>query len=189
MKRMLALSAALLLSCCAIARAEESKDDYVLDYKMEALDGKQVDLNQYKGKVVLIVNTASECGLTPHYEGLQALHDKYADKGLVVLGFPCNQFGSQEPGSAKEIREFCTTNYGIKFPMFAKVEVNGDGQCKLYEQLTQKDAGAKFPGKIKWNFEKFVVGRDGQVVARFEPRTKPSDEKLVGAIEEQLGDK
>jgi glutathione peroxidase len=189
MKHLLALSTALLLSLSAAALAGESKDNYVLDYKMQSLDGKQVDLNQYKGKVVLIVNTASECGLTPHYEGLQALHEKYKDKGLVVLGFPCNQFGGQEPGSAKEIRAFCTTNYGITFPMFAKIEVNGDGQCDLYKQLTVKQAGAKFPGKIKWNFEKFVVGRDGQVIARFEPRTKPDDEKLVGTIEKQLGDK
>jgi glutathione peroxidase len=178
-----------LCSFAASARAEEKKEGSVLDRKMNSLDGKEVDLGKYKGKVVMVVNVASECGLTPQYEDLQALHDKYAEKGLAILGFPCNQFGGQEPGSAAEIRSFCTENYGIKFDMFAKIDVNGEGQCELYRDLTMKDAGAKFPGKIGWNFEKFLIDRDGQVVARFAPRTKPTAEEVVKALESELSSK
>jgi glutathione peroxidase len=181
--------AAVLCMLTVSARAEEKKEGSVLDRKVQSLEGKEVDLSKYKGKVVMIVNTASECGLTPQYEDLQALHDKYAEKGLAILGFPCNQFGSQEPGSATEIRKFCTDNYGVKFDMFAKVEVNGEGQCDLYKELTVKEAGAKFPGKIGWNFEKFLIDREGNVVARFAPRTSPSDAEVVKAVESQLGAK
>ena len=191
MTKFLALSlsfAAVFFSFAALASAEE-KEASVLDRKMKSLEGQEVDLGKYKGKVVLIVNVASECGLTPQYEDLQALHDKYAEKGLAILGFPCNQFGSQEPGSASEIRKFCTDNYGVKFDMFAKVDVNGDGQCDLFKQLTVKEAGAKFPGKIGWNFEKFLVGRNGEVIARFAPRTKPSDKEVLAALEKELATK
>ena len=160
-----------------------------LDQTMKSLDGEKIDLSKYKGKVVLIVNTASECGLTPQYEGLQELYEKHKDQGLVVLGFPCNQFGKQEPGSAKEISEFCTTNYGVTFTMFDKVEVNGDGACELYKQLTKLDLEPAGSGKIKWNFEKFLVNRDGQPVARFAPKTAPDDDDFVAAVEALLADK
>jgi len=158
----------------------------LLKRKMKSLSGKTVDMAKYQGKVLLIVNTASECGLTPHYEGLQELHERYGKEGLAVLGFPCNQFGGQEPGSAKEIRAFCTKNYGVEFDMFAKIDVNGENRDDLYKYLTSLDTKPKPSGDVKWNFEKFVVDRKGKVVARFQPNTKPDDEKLVGAIEAQL---
>lgn len=161
-------------------------DKDALAFKMESLAGEQVDLGQYKGKVVLIVNTASECGLTPQYAGLQKLHEKYADKGLAILGFPCNQFGKQEPGTAKEISEFCTKNYGVTFDMFAKIKVNGSDASELYKLLTAIDAEPAGTGDISWNFEKFLVSPDGKVLARFSPRTKPDDEQLVAAIEAAL---
>lgn len=160
-----------------------------LDQSMKTLSGEKVDLSKYKGKVVLIVNTASECGLTPQYAGLQELYEKHREQGLVVLGFPCNQFGKQEPGSAKEISEFCTTNYGVTFDMFDKVEVNGDGACELYKQLTKLDLKPAGDGKITWNFEKFLLNRDGQPVARFAPKTAPDDAEFVTAVEALLADK
>jgi glutathione peroxidase len=158
-----------------------------IGHKVTTLDGKEVDLAKaYEGKVLLIVNVASRCGLTPQYDGLQALHEKYKDQGLRVLGFPCNQFGAQEPGTAEQIREFCSTKYNVTFDMFAKIEVNGDGACPLYKQLTALETTPKGPGTISWNFEKFVVGRDGRVVARFEPRTKPEAPELIKTIEAAL---
>lgn len=172
--------------------AEESKDstaaaaENVLDFKMKSLDGKQIDLNQYKGNVVLVVNVASECGLTPQYSQLQALHEKYGPKGLRVLGFPCNQFGRQEPGTAEEISEFCSSNYGVTFDLFEKVDVNGEDACPLYQLLTQLNAKPKGAGDVSWNFEKFIINRDGKVVHRFEPQTKPDDPVLVGVIEGEL---
>ena len=172
--------------------AEESKDstaaaaENVLDFKMKSLDGKQIDLNQYKGNVVLVVNVASECGLTPQYSQLQALHEKYGPKGLRVLGFPCNQFGRQEPGTAEEISEFCSSNYGVTFDLFEKVDVNGEDACPLYQLLTQINAKPKGAGDVSWNFEKFIINRDGKVVHRFEPQTKPDDPVLVGVIEGEL---
>ena len=172
--------------------AEESKESSaaapknVLDFKMKSLDGKQVDLNQYKGNVVLVVNVASECGLTPQYSQLQALHEKYGPKGLRVLGFPCNQFGKQEPGTAEEISEFCSSNYGVTFDLFEKIDVNGDDACPLYQLLTQLNAKPKGAGDVSWNFEKFIINRDGKVVHRFEPQTKPDDPVIVGVIEGEL---
>ena len=160
-----------------------------LSFTMKALDGQELDLSDYQGKVVLIVNVASKCGLTPQYDQLQDLHEKYAEDGLAVLGFPCNQFLGQEPGTAEEIKEFCRVNYGVTFVMFAKVEVNGDGACELYKTLTALDTKPVGPGKISWNFEKFVVGRSGEVVARFSPRTKPNDPELVKVIEGELAKK
>lgn len=171
------------------ARAEEKTGEpsqAVLDQKMQTLDGKSVNLKKYEGKVVLIVNTASECGLTPQYTELQKLHEKYKDQGLVVLGFPCNQFGTQEPGSSKEISEFCTKNYGVTFDMFEKVEVNGDGACELYQTLTGMDLKPKGSGKVSWNFEKFLIDRQGKPVARFEPKTAPDDAAIVSAVERLL---
>lgn len=175
-------------ACLTAAMLTSSAVASDISFKMNSLDGKEVSLSQkYKGKVLLVVNVASKCGLTPQYTELEALHEKYADKGLCVLGFPCNQFGKQEPGTAEEIREFCTAKYGVKFDMFAKIDVNGDGACPLYKHLTALQAQPKGPGDITWNFEKFLVGRDGKVVARYAPRTKPNDPLVIAAIEAELG--
>ena len=164
-----------------------SQAPQALAHEMKSLQGKKVKLaEKYDNKVVLIVNVASECGLTPQYEELQALHKKYAKRGLAVLGFPCNQFGRQEPGSSEEIQAFCKQNYGVEFDMFEKVEVNGDGACDLYKYLTKLDTKPQGAGKISWNFEKFLLGRDGEVVARFGPRTSPSDKEVTSAIEAAL---
>jgi glutathione peroxidase len=154
---------------------------------MKNIDGKDVKLaDAYKGKVVLIVNVASQCGLTPQYKQLQALHDKYGKDGLAVVGIPCNQFGGQEPGSEEEIKGFCSKNYGVKFDMFSKVDVNGDKACDLYKQLTALDTKPQGSGKISWNFEKFVVGRSGEVIARFNPRTSPDAKEVVDVLEAEL---
>jgi glutathione peroxidase len=160
-----------------------------LNFTMKSLDGKDVDLTKYQGKVVMVVNVASKCGLTPQYKQLQALHEKYEKDGLVILGFPCNQFLHQEPGTADEIQKFCTVNYGVSFPLFAKIEVNGDGACDLYKYLTALDAKSAGKGKISWNFEKFIVGRSGEVVARFSPRTTPDAAEVVKVIEAELARK
>lgn len=166
---------------------KEGSSKSVLEHSMKSLAGEKVDLQKYKGKVLLVVNTASECGLTPQYTQLQAIHEKYKDRGLVVLGFPCNQFRAQEPGSAKEISEFCTKNYGVTFDMFDKVEVNGDGACDLYKALTSLDLKPQGSGQVKWNFEKFLIDRSGKAVARFEPKTAPDDKVIVSEIEKLLG--
>ena len=157
-----------------------------LSFTMKSLDGEDVDLSTYQGKVVLIVNVASKCGFTRQYEQLQALHEKYSDDGLAVLGFPCNQFLWQEPGNAEKIQEFCRVNYGVTFDMFAKVKVKGKDACDLYKTLTALDTKPVGPGKISWNFEKFVIGRNGEVVARFSPQTKPDDPEVIKLIEAEL---
>ena len=156
------------------------------DFSAKGLDGKNIDLRRYQGKVVLVVNTASKCGLTPQYAGLEALHEKYGKRGLEVLGFPCNQFAGQEPGSAEEIGAFCQKNYGVGFQMFGKIEVNGDGAHPLYKWLTRAAPGLLGSEAIKWNFTKFLIGPDGHVVKRYAPQTEPADlegdiEKLVAA--------
>jgi glutathione peroxidase len=156
----------------------------VYDFSVKNIQGKTVKLDQYKGKVMLIVNTASECGFTPQYKGLEALHERLAGKGLVVLGFPCNQFGAQEPGSEKEIESFCEVNYGVTFPMFAKVDVNGDGAAPLYKYLKQAKPGLLGSEAIKWNFTKFLVDRNGAVVERYAPKTEPAD--IASDIEKLL---
>jgi len=156
----------------------------IYDYSAETLDGKPAPMADYKGKVVLIVNTASKCGFTPQYEGLEALYRKYADKGFVVLGFPCNQFGAQEPGDADEIKTFCSLTYDVTFPLFAKIDVNGPSAHPLYDYLKHEKKGLLGSEGIKWNFTKFLVGRDGEVVDRFAPATKPED--ISGAIEKLL---
>jgi glutathione peroxidase len=160
-----------------------------LDFTMTSIDGKPVELSSYKGKVVLFVNVASKCGLTPQYEALEALYKKYQDQGFVILGFPANEFGSQEPGSNDEIATFCKSKFSVDFPMFAKIVVKGDGISPLYEYLTSAESDPKFAGPIKWNFEKFLVGRDGKVVARFEPRTKPDAPEVLEAINAELAKK
>lgn len=165
------------------ARAAEKESQDVLSFTMKDLKGEDVDLSKYHGKVVMIVNVASKCGLTPQYEQLQALHEKYADKGLAILGFPANEFGKQEPGTDLEISNFCTENYGVEFDMFSKIVVKGKGQCDLYAVLTNEDEEP-----IRWNFEKFVVDKDGKVVARFEPRIKPDSKEVIEVIEKQLAE-
>ncbi len=156
----------------------------IYDFTAQALDGREVPLSDYRGKVVLIVNTASKCGFTPQYEGLEALNRRYAGRGLVVLGFPCNQFGAQEPGDAAEIASFCSLTYDVTFPMFAKIDVNGPSAHPLYAFLKHEKKGLLGSEGIKWNFTKFLIGRDGQVVERFAPTTKPED--LSSAIEKLL---
>ncbi len=160
-----------------------------LNFKVQSLDGKKVDLAQYQGKVVLVVNVASKCGLTPQYKALESLYQKYNGQGLVILGFPCNQFNGQEPGTAAEIRTFCSSKYNVTFPLMAKVEVNGSGTCDLYKYLKALQAKPKGPGEISWNFEKFVIGRNGEVVARFQPRTAPDAVEVVSVIENELAKK
>ena len=151
------------------------------EIEVERLAGGTTKLGEYAGKVLLIVNTASQCGLTPHYAGLEKLYETYKDRGLVVLGFPCNQFGAQEPGSAEEIGAFCEKNYGVSFPMFAKIDVNGDGAHPLYKHLKQHAKGILGTEAIKWNFTKFLVSRDGQQIERYAPTTTPDE--LVKDIE------
>ena len=158
----------------------------VLNHKMKSLDGKEVDLSKYKNKVLLIVNTASKCGATPQYKDLQALHAKYKDQGLVVLGFPCNQFGSQEPGTSLQISEFCAKNYGVTFDLFSKTDVNGENANDLYKYLTSKKTNSKTAGPVKWNFEKFLINRDGEIAARFRTRVKPQSAEVTKAVEAAL---
>jgi glutathione peroxidase len=153
------------------------------DFSATTLDGREQDLADYQGKVVLVVNTASQCGLTPQFAGLETLYEKYVDQGLVILGFPCNQFAGQEPGTAEEIGEFCQRNYGVSFPMFDKIEVNGDDAHPLFQWLRQEKGGV-LGSKIKWNFTKFLVGRDGRVIERYAPTTAP--DALEGDIEKAL---
>jgi glutathione peroxidase len=176
----------LALPLVALADDDAKKTPAVLNFKMKDLDGKEVDLGQYKGKVVMFVNVASKCGLTPQYKQLQALHDKYAEKGLVIVGVPANEFLAQEPGTNAQIKEFCTDKYGVKFPMLAKVVVKGKGICPLYEHLTSEKTNPKFAGDIKWNFTKFLIGKDGEVVNRFEPTVKPDAKAVIDAIEAEL---
>jgi glutathione peroxidase len=147
----------------------------ITDFHVRAANGADVDLAAYAGKVLLVVNTASKCGFTPQYEGLEALHRRYADRGFEVLGFPCNQFGNQEPGDAAEIASFCSLTYDVTFPVFAKIEVNGDGADPLYRELKRQAPGLLGSKTIKWNFTKFLVDRSGKVVDRYAPTTKPED--------------
>ncbi|SAL43927.1 glutathione peroxidase [Caballeronia choica] len=158
--------------------------DNLYAFSAETLDGEAVSLDKYRGKVLLIVNTASECGFTPQYKGLQDLYTRYASRGLEVLGFPCNQFGKQEPGDAAQIGSFCEKNYGVTFPMFAKIDVNGAHAHPLYKYLTEKEPGVLGIEAIKWNFTKFLVDREGNIVKRFAPITKP--ESITDDVEKLL---
>jgi len=162
------------------------EDPGVLDFTMKDIDGKDVRLSDYRGRVVLIVNVASKCGLTPQYKDLQETFEKYREKGFVILGFPANEFKGQEPGTEAEIREFCTKNYGVTFPMFSKIVVKGAGIHPLYGFLTGEKTNPGFAGEIKWNFTKFLVGRDGRVVKRIEPKTQVTEEDVVKAIEGEI---
>lgn len=171
--------------------AEDKKVPDLLQGKMKSLKGKEVDLSQYQGKVLLVVNVASACGATPQYKQLEALHEKYEGKGLEVLGFPCNQFGEQEPGSSLEIAEFCEKTYNVQFDMFEKIDVKGDKAAPIFKKLTA-EAGKlnkDSEGDVKWNFEKFLVSRDGKVVARFRTPVKPDAPEVVKAIEAELAKK
>jgi glutathione peroxidase len=158
-----------------------------LGVEIGALTGGSADLSSYAGKAVLIVNVASKCGLTPQYSGLERLHESYAEQGFTVLGVPCNQFLGQEPGSAQEIAEFCSATYGVTFPMTEKIDVNGAGRHPLYERLVGFADGEGHTGDVRWNFEKFLIGRDGEVVARFSPQTEPGSAEVVAAVEKAVG--
>lgn len=157
--------------------------DSIHEFKMKNIEGKEVELSEYKGKVLLVVNVASKCGATPQYEQLQALQDKYKEKGLVVVGVPCNQFGGQEPGTEKDIQKFCTDKYKVTFPMMSKVDVNGEKEAPLYKFLK---AHAESKDDVKWNFEKFIVSKEGEVVGRFATKTKPDADEVVSVIESEL---
>jgi glutathione peroxidase len=158
----------------------------VLSFTMKSLGGKDIDLSQYRGKVILMVNTASKCGFTPQYAALEKIHEKYSSQGLAILGFPSNDFGSQEPGTDQQISKFCTSHYGVKFDMFSKIDVKGPNQDPLYKFLTSEDTDKPFHGDVAWNFEKFLISRDGQIVNRFRSPVRPDSDEMVKAIEAEL---
>jgi glutathione peroxidase len=159
----------------------------IYDVPINALDGSPADLHDHEGKAILLVNVASKCGLTPQYTGLEELHERYADRGFTVIGVPCNQFMGQEPGTAEEIATFCSSNYGVTFPLTEKVEVNGDGRHPLYQQLVDvADSADGHTGDIRWNFEKFLIAPGGEVVARFNPAVEPTSDEVVGQVEKAL---
>ncbi len=172
-------------ACGAAGDAGEGGAAAVIDQTVQTLQGESLDLSSFRGRPMLIVNTASQCGYTPQYAGLQKLHETYGERGLVVIGFPANDFGDQEPGTAEEIATFCRLNYGVSFPMMAKVHTTGREQAPVYRTLTT-ETGEGIRGEIRWNFTKFLVDRDGRVVARFEPGVEPTDPKLTSAIEALL---
>ena len=178
------LLAEMLTPALAVPPAAEKS---VLDFTMKNIDGKEIPLSTYKGKVILIVNVASRCGFTPQYDGLELLYQKYKDKGLMILGFPANNFLSQEPGTDQEIKSFCSTKYGVTFDMFSKISVRGKDKDPLYRFLTEKESDPKFSGEIEWNFQKFLVGRNGELVARFAPNVEPLSADVVHAVEQALG--
>jgi len=186
-----ALAAFIVLVPRAIVSAAgpDKKPSSVLDFKVNDIDGKEVDLATFQGKVLLIVNTASQCGLTPQYKDLEAIYQKYKGQGLEILAFPANQFGGQEPGTNAQIKDFCSTKYSVSFPLFSKIVVKGKGIHPLYEYLTSESTNPKFAGEIGWNFAKFLVNRKGEVIARFEPREKPTTANVASAIEKALSEK
>lgn len=179
----------ILILVGLVLPAAEMKNKSVLDFKMKNIDGKDVKLKKYKGNVLLIVNTASKCGYTPQYQGLQAIYEKYNAKGFYVLGFPANNFGGQEPGKEAEIKEFCESKFKVKFPLFAKISVKGEDQDPLYKFLTSKETNPGFAGDITWNFNKFLVNRKGEIVARFSSKETPESESVTQAIEKYLNEK
>jgi glutathione peroxidase len=163
----------------------DNTNSSVYNFNLKDIDGNEVSLEQYKGKVLMIVNVASKCGYTPQYEGLQKIYESYKDKGFVILGFPANNFKGQEPGSNEEIKQFCTLEYGVEFPMFSKVSVKGDDQADLFKYLTSQP-NPDFEGDIEWNFEKFLIEKDGSLVRRFRSAVKPESEEIAEAIENEL---
>lgn len=166
--------------------SEPVKEKGMYEFTMKDIDGNDVSLEKYKGNVVMLVNVASRCGLTPQYEGLQAIYDKYKDRGFTVLGFPANDFMGQEPGTEAEIKEFCSLNYNVGFPMFSKISVKGTDQHPLYRFLTHPETNPGFDGDITWNFEKFLADREGKIIARFSPRTVPTDAEVIEKLEAAL---
>lgn len=164
------------------------QENSIYDFVMDDIEGNAVKFDKFKGLVILIVNVASKCGFTPQYKSLQEIYEVYKDKGLIVLGFPANNFLWQEPGSNRDIKNFCSLQYNVTFPMFSKISVKGKDQAPLYKFLTGKETNCNFYGKIKWNFTKFLINRKGEIVGRFSPRTKPNSDKMINKIEETLSE-
>ncbi len=180
-----------VLTVAALSRANDKTEtamvaNSVYDFTLKDIDGKDASLAQYHGKVLLLVNVASRCGYTPQYEGLEKVYLQYKDRGLVILGFPANNFMGQEPGTNEEIKSFCSLKYNVTFPMFAKISVKGEDIHPLYKYLTDKQSDPQFGGDVKWNFNKFLVGRDGKIIGRFEPAVKPESSEVTQAIEKAL---
>jgi glutathione peroxidase len=179
-----------LAPLAVVSAADDAKKaSSVLDFKVKDIDGKEVDLAKYKGSVLLIVNTASQCGYTPQYKDLESIYEKYKDQGFEVLAFPANEFGKQEPGSNEEIKEFCSTKYKVSFPLFSKIVVKGKGIDPLYEYLTSESTNPKHAGTIPWNFTKFLVNKKGEVIGRFQPKDNPTGETVTAAIDKALAEK
>jgi glutathione peroxidase len=189
MRSLLILSTLFLWSSSAMVHAQEKdagKKTSIYQFKVTTIDGQKIDLAKYKGKVLLIVNVASECGYTDQYKALQELHAKYGKDGLVVLAFPCNDFGDQEPGNEAKIKEFAKKNYGVEFELFSKIKILGKDAAPLYQFLTAKDTNPKHAGAVKWNFEKFIIGRNGEVVSRFLSDVEPDSKDLVDLLRKEL---
>ena|SRR5947209_4594484 len=187
----LAVIGAAVLSIAALSRANDKTEtatvaNSIYDFTLKNIDGKDTGLAAYRGKALLVVNVASRCGYTPQYEGLEKIYLQYKDRGLVILGFPANNFMGQEPGTNEEIKSFCSLKYNVTFPMFAKISVKGEDIHPLYKYLTDKQSDPQFGGDIKWNFNKFLVGRDGKIIGRFEPAVKPESPEVTQAIEKAL---
>ncbi len=185
-KNVLVIAILMVMAGTSTGFASKASVDSVLDLKMVTIEGDTVNLDIYSGKVILMVNVASKCGLTPQYEGLQELYQTYKERGFVILGFPANNFANQEPGTDQEIKQFCTTTFGVTFPMFSKLSVKGEDMHPLYHYLTSQATNGEFAGEISWNFTKFLIGKDGTVIDRFAPKTKPKDPKVIQAIEKAL---
>jgi glutathione peroxidase len=199
LRAMLAVAVVTGIGVSALARPGDIKDTVKeptkvsaqkqgspLDFTVKTIDGQEKKLSEYKGKVVLLVNVASKCGLTPQYTALESTYEKYKEQGFVIIGFPANNFGSQEPGTNEEIKQFCTSKYNVTFPMMSKISVKGDDKHPLYKFLTEGKAGQEFAGDIEWNFAKFLVDRNGNVIARFGSRTTPDSPQVSGAVEKAL---
>lgn len=188
MTTLTALLGTSLLFAPAAGSAGTPPPRSVLDFTVRSIDGTDVPLSSYRGKVLLLVNVASQCGYTPQYKDLEALFRRYRDQGFMVLGFPANNFGEQEPGTDEEIREFCTATYGVTFDMFSKISVKGDDQHPLYRFITTQGGDSTVTGEVKWNFQKYLVGRDGRVLGRYLSRVKPLSDELTGAVEKALAE-
>ena len=180
------LSLSLVLGAFSAMATAHDDHECALNFKAKTIDGETVDLEKYEGNVILVVNVASKCGLTGQYEGLQELYSKHKEDGFLVLGFPCNQFAGQEPGSEADIKSFCKSRYDVTFPMFSKVDVNGSEAAPFFKYLTSKEVKPVGNGDVSWNFEKFLIDRDGNLIHRFSPNTEPTDPVLVKAIEAEL---